>query len=289
MKRKILLILLCVIFLGIAGYSGLGLYREWREYRVGEQAYEELTQYIHMAETAAAETEPPETVLPATVPPSDPQPDSEPTEGESLPEATEAPPAETEPPDTTVWPEVDFEALREINSQVVGWIYIEGTAINYPVVRGTDNSYYLDRLFDGTKNKAGSIFMDYRNSPDLSDRNTVLYGHHLQSGAMFHDIVLYKDQSFYEEHPTALLMTPEGNYKIQLVAGYVTDMNSDAWKMEFESDVEFALWLEQGIIQSTFRSTVRPTARDRVVTFSTCTYEYNDARYVLVGIIQETT
>ena len=278
MKRKILLILLCVLFLGIAGYNGLGLYREYAEYRTGEQVYEELTQYIQVAEPTVPAPAPAE-VIPAL----DQRPDTEPTEFQAEPEATEA------PPDDTVWPEVDFEALRQINPDVVGWIYIEGTAVNYPVVQGTDNSYYLDRLFDGSQNKAGSIFMDYRNEPDLSGRNTVLYGHHLQSGAMFHDIILYKDQSFYEAHPTALLLTPEGNYKIRFVAGYVTDMNSDAWKMEFESDVEFALWLEQGIIQSTFQSAVRPTARDRVVTFSTCTYEYNDARYVLVGVIQETT
>ena len=281
MKRKIPLILLCILFLGIAGYNGLGLYREWQEYRVGEQAYEELAQYIHTEKPAATEYRPPE-VTPVRNPETDPAP----TEPAKIPEETEAPPTETEPQDDTLWPQVDFESLREINPDVVGWIYIEGTAVNYPVVQGADNSYYLDRLVDGTKNKAGSIFMDYRNSPDLSDRNTVLYGHHLQSGAMFHDIILYKDQSFYKEHPTALLLTPEKNYRIELVAGYVTDMNSDAWKMEFESDVEFALWLEQGIIRSTFRSTTRPTARDRVITFSTCTYEYNDARYVLVGVIK---
>ena len=284
MKRKIPLILLCVIFLGIAGYSGLGLYREWLEYRAGEQVYEDLTQYIQMEEPTVPDSPP----LEAT-PVLEPHPNTEPTEPQTEPEVTEAPPEETAPPDDTVWPEVDFEALREINPDVVGWIYIEGTSVNYPVVQGRNNSEYLDRLFDGTQNKAGSIFMDYRNEPDLSGRNTILYGHHLQSGAMFHDIILYKDQSFYEAHPTALLLTPEGNYKIRLVAGYVTDMNSDAWKMEFESDVEFALWLEQGITQSTFQSTVRPTGGDRVVTFSTCTYEYNDARYVLVGVIQEMT
>ena len=281
MKRTIPLILLCIVFLGIAGYNGLGLYREWQEYRAGEQAYDELSQYIHVQIPAPPENRPLE-----AVPVRDQRPHTESTESGEIPEETEAPPAETEPPDDTVWPEVDFEALREINPDVVGWIYIEGTSINYPMVQGADNSYYLYRLFDGTENKSGSIFVDYRNSRDLSDRNTVLYGHNLQSGAMFHDILLYKDQTFYEEHPTALLLTPERNYKIELIAGYVTDMNSDAWKMKFESDVEFALWLEQGIIQSTFQSAVRPTAQDRVVTFSTCTYEYNDARYVLVGIIK---
>jgi len=181
---------------------------------------------------------------------------------------------------------VDFEALLDINSDVVSWIYLEDTKINYPVVQGADNSYYLYRLFDGSSNGAGSIFMDFRSQRDLSGRNTILYGHHMKNGTMFNQITKYKEQAFYDQHPVALLMTPEGNYKIEFVAGYVTNMNSDAWKMEFASDEEFSLWLENAIAQSTLTSTIKPGPQDRVVTLSTCTYEYNDARYVLVGILK---
>ena len=262
MKRRILLILLCVVFLAIAGISGIRLYRQWQEYRTGEESYEALTQYVHVDET-----------LPAAI-------------ADTMPEPTTAAIDTPEPEvDTTVWPEVDFEALQAVNPDVVAWIFIEGTSINYPVVQGTDNSYYLDHLFDGTYNNAGSIFMDYRNERDLSDRNTVFYGHRMQSKTMFATIVEYKNQSFYDAHPICLIMTPNGNYKLEFFAGYVTDLNSQAWKLEFESDEEYAQWLEEAISKSTFSSPVQPAAQDRVVTFSTCTYEYNDARYVLVGVL----
>lgn len=255
MKRKIILMLLCLVFVGITLYFGLGFYRQWREYKEGEQVYENLTQYVQPATQPAAAGE------------------------ETLALAEE----ETE---DTAWPTVDFEALREINPDIVGWIMIEGTDVNYPVVQGPDNSYYLYRLFDGTSNGAGSIFMDYRNDPALGQRNTVLYGHHMQNGTMFQQITKYKDQSFYETHPTGMLLTPSGNYKIHFVAGYVTNMNSDAWKLEFADDEEFSLWLERAIAQSAFTATVTPQAGDRVITLSTCTYEYDDARFILVGILE---
>lgn len=245
-------------------YYGLGFYRQWREYRAGEQVYENLTQYVHPQT-------PPVSAVPADQDKEVPAPEET------------APAVET---DDTLWPVVDFEALMEINPDVVGWICIEGTNINYPVVQGSDNIYYMNRLFDGSANGAGSIFMDYRNEPDMSCRNTVLYGHHMKNGTMFNQITQYKQQEFYDQHPTALLMTPGGNYKIEFIAGYVTDMNSAAWKMEFATDEEFSRWLADAIAQSTFISTIEPEAQDRVLTLSTCSYEYADARYVLVGILK---
>lgn len=268
MKRKIPLILLCLLFLGIAGYFGTRLYLEWNEYRVGEKTYEELIQYVHLE-------------IPSPTEPMYSKGEDS-AEPESLPDDAET----TEEIDDTNWPAVDFDALLEINPDVVAWIYIEGTNINYPVVQGEDNSYYLKHLLDGTYNGAGTIFLDYRNEDDLSDRNSVFYGHHMNNGTMFNQITQYKDQSFYDEHPACLIMTPAGNYKLEFFAGYVIDMNSQAWKMEFASDEEYAQWLGDAISRSAFTSTVEPTAQDRVVTFSTCTYEYNDARFVLVGILK---
>lgn len=266
MKRKLILIGLCVLFAAVTVYYGLGFYRQWREYRAGEQIYEDLTKYVHTHAPPAPTAQGREEAPPEGTVPDEPVP--------------------AEETDDTLWPVVDFEALMEINPDVVGWICIEGTNINYPVVQGQDNSYYMDRLFDGSPNGAGSIFMDYRNEPDMSCRNTVLYGHHMKNGTMFNQITQYKQQAFYDQHPTALLMTPGGNYKIEFIAGYVTDMNDDAWKMEFASDEEFSRWLADAIARSTFTGTIEPEAQDRVVTLSTCTYEYADARFVLVGILK---
>jgi len=266
MKRKIPLMLLCLLFLGIAGYAGTQLYLQWREYRAGEKAYEELARYVQPASRA-------EPIIPT-------QP-REPT----LPSPAETTPQTSPQADDTLWPTVDFSALQDLNPDIVAWICLEGTGINYPVVQGTDNEQYLYTMADGTANRAGSIFMDYRNSKDLSGRHTVLYGHHMQNGTMFKQITEYKDQAFYDAHPYCLIMTPEGSYKLEFFAGYTTNLNSNAWKLEFGSDGEFEAWLEQAAARSTFQSNIRPTSEDRVITLSTCTYEYNDARYVLVGIL----
>lgn len=276
MKRKIPLLALCVLFLGMAAYFGIQWYNAWQEYRDGEAAYAELTQYINNESPAPTPTEP--TQAPTTAP-TEPQKTTEPTQAPQ----PEEPPEPTQAPEETVWPEVDFAALRAINPDTVGWIQIEGTNINYPVVQGKDNSYYLYRLFDGGRNNAGSIFMDFRNDSGITDRNTVLYGHHMQNGTMFQQITKYKEQAFYDQHPVALLLTPGKNYRIEFIAGYVTDMNADAWQLEFASDEEFRLWLDNAVSRSTFTSTAAADGAQQAVTFSTCTYEYNDARYVLVG------
>lgn len=264
MKRKIPLILLCLVFLGIAGYFGLQTYRQWSSNRDGDRIYADLTQYVTPAEQSAQPAR--QRMVAGT---------------EGLPEDPEADPAEA-----TAWPQVDFEALRAINPDIVAWILIEGTNINYPVVRGADNSYYLDTLFDGSQGAAGTIFMDYRNEADLSDTHTVLYGHHMKNGSMFKQIALYKEQSFYEEHPTCLIMTPEGNYTLEWFAGYVTDINSQAWKRAFASPEEYAQWLAEAQSRSAFTSAVEVTPQDRVVTFSTCSYEFQNARFVLVGVLR---
>lgn len=143
------------------------------------------------------------------------------------------------------WPEVDFKALLEINPDLVGWIYIEGTGINYPVVQGADNQYYLKHLFTGEWNSSGCIFLDARNNIDLSDRNSILYGHHMKDGSMFHGLMEYKSQEYYDEHPTALFLTLEANYEVKIFSGYVASVDADAWTVGFSSDSEFEEWLRE--------------------------------------------
>lgn len=100
------------------------------------------------------------------------------------------------------FPEVDFAELQKINPDVVGWIYGADTHINYPVVQGKDNNYYLHRMFTGEDNRAGSIFLDSTNNKDFSDVHSILYGHHMKNGAMFHDLMEYKNQEYYDKHPS---------------------------------------------------------------------------------------
>ena len=101
--------------------------------------------------------------------------------------------------------QVDFNKLEEINPDVIAWIEIPGLEISYPVVQGRDNDYYLHHLITGENHKSGSIFMDFHNQEDLSDRNTIIYGHNMKDGSMFGGLKKYRDPSFYEEHGGACL------------------------------------------------------------------------------------
>ncbi len=180
--------------------------------------------------------------------------------------------------------EVDFQRLADESSEntvTSSWIINEGTVINYPIAHGTDNSYYLNHMFDGTKNKNGAIFIDYRNAGDFSDRNTLIYGHHMKSGAMFASLVNYAKQSYYEEHPVMRILTPECSYEAQVFSAYVTPATGDSFDISFNSDNDFANYLDMVCSLSEISSGVEVSPSDRIVTLSTCTYEYDDARFLV--------
>ena len=103
---------------------------------------------------------------------------------------------------------VDFEALKTMNKDVVGWIrFDEPAQINYPVVRTTDNEKYLNTTFEGKKNAAGALFVDYCNAEDFTDKNTFIYGHNMKNGSMFGQLRKYKNNAFCEEHPYFYIYT----------------------------------------------------------------------------------
>ena len=182
-------------------------------------------------------------------------------------------------------PEVDFEALWAINPAVVGWIVLEGTPINLPVVQGENNYHYLSHLLDGRRNASGTLFIDSYNRPDFADHNTIIYGHNMQNGSMFAAIRRFRTQEFFDAHPQAFFLTPDGSYVIRFFAGHTTCVTSPSWRLEFEDDAAFEAWLAENRELSDFASDVAVGPRDRVVTLATCTTsrEYADARYVLLG------
>ncbi len=177
--------------------------------------------------------------------------------------------------------EVDFAALQAINGQAVAWISSDDGSIHYPVVRGTDNDYYLNHLPDGTVNRNGSIFMDFRNQTDFSDLNTFIYGHNMLDGTMFASLGRYSEAGYYEAHPSLLLVTPERSYSLQVFAGCVVPGNSDIYQITYQNDEDFSAYLTKICAMSEFSAPVEVTDDDRIVTLSTCAYSYEDARYVL--------
>ena len=259
LKNKLLLGGLTAVLLAVMSFSAWKIWVIRSEYHTGEAAYEDISHMISLPQKTA-EPQPPVINKPAGA--------------ETLPDEDDA-----------IWPEVDFSVLREINPDIVAWIYIEGTKINYPIVQGEDNSYYLKHLFSGERNGSGCIFLDFRNDASFADRHSIIYGHHMKNGTMFTDLDKYKKQEFFDEHPVALLITPDKNYKVEFFAGYVAAPRDDAWEIDF-TEAEFEVWLQNAADRSCFTSEIAPNISDHILTLSTCSYEFDDARFVLVGALR---
>lgn len=177
--------------------------------------------------------------------------------------------------------EVNFEDLWQINEDVVAWLYGPDSRFNYPVVQGSDNDYYLYRLLDGTWNYNGSLFLDCRNSADFSDGNSVIYGHHMKTGDMFGTLVKYKEQSYYDSHPFLYLTTPTQKYRVDLFAGCVVESNAAIYQTQ---DISESL-LESYRARSTFQAAGEISTDGPILTLSTCSYEFDNARYVVLGVL----
>ena len=178
---------------------------------------------------------------------------------------------------------VDFSVLKQENEDIVGWLYLEDSPINYPVVQSNDNDYYLRRLVNGEYNIAGSLFMDYRNDSNLEDDNTIIYGHNMKSDEMFGTLQNYKNQEYYENHKIIYYFTQEKKYEIKLIAGYTASLEDDIYNLnEINQEQK-----EKLLQKSDFKSDVDISQNDKLITLSTCSYEYEDARYILIGILDE--
>ena len=178
---------------------------------------------------------------------------------------------------------LDFTALKQQNEDIVGWLYSENTQINYPVVQSEDNNYYLRRLINGEYNIAGSLFMDYRNNSNLEDNNTIIYGHNMENDTMFGTLQEYKSQEYYDNHKVLYYFTQEKNYMIQLFAGYTISVESDIYDLSIIDESK----IEESIQNSDFNSDVEVREEDKIMTLSTCAYEYDGARYIIMGVLHE--
>jgi len=182
-------------------------------------------------------------------------------------------------------PYIDFDALKEQYPDIVGWIKLDNTPINYPVMQHTDNDFYLSHLPNGTQHRNGSIFLDFRNNSDFSDKSILIYGHHTRTEDMFGIFKYYREQEFYDANPVIELYTPEEDYKIVIFAGHLAHSVRDHPPLEFENDEEFLEYIRQIRNKSVFNSNVEVTAEDRIVSLVTCAYDFNEARLILAGIL----
>ncbi len=198
---------------------------------------------------------------------------------------------------------VDFDALKEINEDVVAWIYIPDTEINYPVVQGEDNEYYLNHTFEGTENSSGAIFMDAACSEDFTLENTILYGHNMRNGAMFGTLkriydVDYNDDADYSEHPVVWILTPDAVMEYEIFAGRELSVieeeerieeEKSAYMISFSQEEKFAEWKETQKNASSFETDTKTPVKKPVITLSTCTSRSEDGRFIVQAIRMQKT
>lgn len=181
---------------------------------------------------------------------------------------------------------IDFESLLKENSDLVAWIRIEGNInISYPVMQSDDNDFYLRRLFNRTKNILGSIFVDYRCDADLTDENTIIYGHNTKNGSMFGGLKKWMEKEEYDVNPYFYIYTPDGMvHEYQVCAVVVTDDQADDYRIEFEDSDAFRSWEKEILEGSLYDTGVELDENSQIVTLSTCTNRTESERLIVHGV-----
>ena len=247
--KKVLTSILFLVFLSIFLYSGYRLYLIYSEYHKGSQTYEETaSHYVTVAE-----------------------PEEAPASSEDPVVLSDACPVQ-----------VDFKALQAENPDIIGWLYMADSVINYPVLRGETNDTYLRHLPNGEYNMAGSLFVDYRCPADMTEPTTIIYGHNMHDGSMFAVLESYKDQAFYDSHPFMWYLTPQGVYRLNILSGYIENANHPVYDL-YQNPEDVQAFVDYAVPKSSFVSRFSADQADQIFVLSTCDYAYEDARFILVA------
>lgn len=176
---------------------------------------------------------------------------------------------------------LNLRDLRAVNPQVAGWIYIPDTKVNYPILHGEDNDYYLTHTWEGNSNACGSIFLEAMNSARFTDFNTIIYGHNMKNGSMFSTLHDYVDLSFWEQHPYVYLVTDEGVVRYEIFSSYDAGVNSQAYGLSFHKVQTREEFIQAAVENSDIDVGIVPEVTDRILTLSTCTgWSYRERRVV---------
>lgn len=186
---------------------------------------------------------------------------------------------------------VDWDALRAVNPDTVGWVYVPNSRINYPIVQGQDNEHYLTYDFDGDQGwlaEYGSVFLDARNKGDWSDQLSFVYGHHMNDGSMFADIAGFVDQARFDECRTVYLLTPQGNYRLRSFSLVHCSAYDPIVETSFESAEVMTNYIQDKMDRSVVSVSDAPKASDIKKAFAFATCDNNSSgRYVLFCYIDD--
>lgn len=261
--KKLFQIIMIILALGVVLFCGSRLWAARQGYQASRDVYEEAaSQFTTPAFSSGSENAPQ-------------------AGGDHSAAHQEADEQACEPIEAPIT--VDFKGLASVSDNVIGWIYCEDTVINYPVVCGVDNEYYLERDYRGNYDPGGSIFSDAANIKGFVDSNVILYGHHMQDMSMFATLKYWQDQDYYEKHPVMWLLTPEQDYRVELFSAYPTSAISDTYSIFRSPGPELERYLRFAVNNSTIRTSVELDPYAKYVVLSTCAYRDEIARTVLHG------
>lgn len=177
----------------------------------------------------------------------------------------------------------NLDRLKEENENIVAWIDVPNTNIDYPVVKGEDNDFYLTHDIEDKKSIHGSIFMDYRNEVK-GDKNLVIYGHYMKDGSMFKDLIKYKEEKFFKDNKDIYIDIDGEKQRYEIFSVLLTKGDSGYIDIDFDSDQGFLNYIEEINKNSLFTRDIDFNGHEEIVTLSTCSYEFHDARTVVFGV-----
>lgn len=248
--KSIMLVLILMVIV-----SGVGVVNRYLQDKRAEEEYRRLAELAR--ETTEATTEAPTEAL------------TEPQETEAETEAYISP--------------IDFEALSEVNPDVIGWIRIPDTNVDYPIVQTDDNDKYLHTSFEGEESIAGTVYLDFESDSDMMGFNNILYGHNMKNGSMFKDIVKYKDQSYFDEHKYFEIYTPERTIHLKAISCYYAKAEPIVRKTRFKTRESYEAFIKEMIKPCAWYE-MPEFPIDSLYTLVTCSYEVNDARTILYAV-----
>lgn len=187
---------------------------------------------------------------------------------------------------------VDYLAeSKKINPQIVAWVTIPDSEIDFPIVQCEDNEYYLTHDFENNESYMGAPFLDCRNNPDFSDFNSVIYGHNISNKYMFYPLLNFKNKDYFDSHSYGYLTLTDKKYKINFIACAVIESDGFAYNTVFLSQKEREVFLKTAKEKAVCFGNFDPEelVDKSLCTLSTCSYEFSGARTVLIGYREEVT
>ena len=252
-RMPIILMILLSMAIIAAGYFGFRLWRYYQDYQEDQKLYGDLR----------------EAVLQITDESEQPEPSTEIAVLESDTKRNQIKMKKEEQPF-----DVDWVALKEVNEDIIGWVYFTGLSqISYPILQADNNEYYVHRTYDlsSDTSKAGCIFMDYRMADDFSSPYSIIYGHNGRDGSMLSDLAQLKDQTLYDEEPYFWILTPEGNYRYQIFSIFQCHRSADVFQRSFDGWGEnFSKWQSELKLRNSMQGDVELSEDGHVIAFSTC-------------------